>query len=263
MAKADQRYVINSVSRALDLLKCFSRSDRELSLTEISRQLELSPSTVFRLLATLQAHGYLEQEPDGRKYRLGIACLELGSVYLSHSDIRQAALPILERLRDECGETIHLATLAGREVVYMERLDPLQPIGFMGSVVGGRAPAYCTALGKMLLSYRSDDEIRELYAGHEMTARTPRTIRSVDALIQELDGIRIDGYSMDNEENEEGVTCVAAAISDYRDIAMAAISVSGPTERIRDAIDRWDLLVKVKAAGHDISHCYGGLGRRL
>lgn len=258
MAKEEQRYVIRSVSRALELLKTFVGAESELSLAEISRRLNLNRSTTFRLLVTLQSHGYLEQDPETRKYRLGVTCLELGSVFLNQSDIRKEALPILSGLRDGCKETVHLARLAGSEVVYLEKLDGLLPIGIMGSRVGGRAPAHCTGLGKAMLAYKPESEIRQLYAQPGLRRFTPNTITDLGRLISELTYIRECGYAIDNEEHEPDVKCVAVPIWDYRQKVVGAISVSGPAGRIDRAIAERGLVAKVKQAGQAISSRLAG-----
>jgi len=258
MAKEEQRYVIRSVSRALELLKTFAGAQSELSLAEISRRLNLNRSTTFRLLVTLQAHGYLEQDRETRKYRLGVTCLELGSVFLNQSDIRKEALPILNGLRDDCKETVHLARLAGSEVVYLEKLDGLLPIGIMGSRVGGRAPAYCTGLGKAMLAYMPETEIDQLYVESGLRRFTPDTITDLKELVNEMAHIRERGYAIDNEEHEPGVKCIAVPIWDYCQNVVGAMSVSGPAERIDQAIAEQGLVAKVKEAGQAISSRLAG-----
>jgi len=263
MTKEEQRYNIRSVSRALELLKTFSGAQSELSLAEISRRLNLNRSTTFRLLVTLQAHDYLEQDRESRKYRLGVTCLELGSVFLNQSDIRKEALPILSRLRDECKEAVHLARLAGSEVVYLEKLEGLLPIGIMGSRVGGRAPAHCTGLGKAMLAYLPETEICQLYAESGLHRFTPNTITDVTELLSELVSIRERGYAIDNEEHEPDVKCVAVPIWNYRQKVVGAISVSGPASRIDQAIAGRELVAKVKEAGQAISsRVAGDMGSR-
>ena len=232
MSERGRRYHIRAVERALDLLSTFSTPELELSLTELSSRLNLNPSTTFRLLVTLQSHGYLEQNPENRKYRLGVACLELGSVFLNQSDIRKEALPILSSLRDDCEETVHLARLAGSEVVYLEKLDGLLPIGLMGSRIGGRAPAHCTGLGKAMLAYEPQSEIRQLCAESGLRRFTPNTITDLGELLDELARIREHGYAIDSEEYEPDVKCVTVPIWDYRQNLAGAISVSGPVGRI-------------------------------
>lgn len=252
MAKEERRYIIRSVSRALELLKAFSGAQSELSLAEISRRLNLNRSTAFRLIVTLQAHGYLEKDRETGKYRIGVTCLELGSVFLNQSDIRKEALPILNGLRDGCKETVHLGRLAGAEVVYLEKFDGLLPIGIMGSRVGGRAPAYCTGLGKAMLAYMPEGEIRQLYAESDLPHFTPNTITDLEELFRELARTRERGYAIDNEEHEPDVKCVAVPIWDYRQNVVRAISVAGPAVRIDRGMAE-GLVSRVQEAGRAIS----------
>ena len=258
LSERERRYQIRAVKRALDLLSAFSTSEPELRLTELSSRLNLNPSTTFRLLVTLESHGYVEQNPENRRYRLGVACLKLGSVFLNRSDIRKEGLPILSDLRDDCKETVHLARLAGAEVVYLEKLDGLLPIGIMGSRVGGRAPAYCTGLGKAMLAYKPESEIRQLYAESRLRRFTPNTITDLGELLCELACIRERGYAIDNEEHEPGVKCVAVPIWDYRQNVAGAISVSGPAGRIDRGITEQGLVAKAKEAGQAISSRLAG-----
>lgn len=249
---AKQRYLVRSVSRALQLLILLSL-DSDLALMEISQRMHLAPSTAFRLLTTLQAHGFVEYSPENHKYRLGLVCLELGNAYLKESDTRQRALPILKALRDECKETVHLAILSGSEVVYIEKLDALLPIGFMGSRVGGRAPAHCTALGKAMLAYKTPPEIRRLYAGIELPRLTPNTITDLEELIDELARTKERVYAIDNEEHELGVKCIAVPVLDHLQNAVAALSVSGPATRIDQYIAEQSLIRKLQEASQAIS----------
>ena len=256
MVKQARQYIIRSVSRALELLKLFSITEPELSLMQISERLMLSPSTTFRLLTTLEANGYVEHG-DNRKYRVGITCLELGSIFLKQNDIRQHALPILRGLRDECRETVHLAVLSGTEVVYLEKLDALLSIGFLGSQVGARAPAHCTALGKAMLACKSENEVRQLYAGGRLNHHTANTITDLEALLVELARTKERGFAVDNEEHEAGVKCVAVAIPDSSHLAAGAISISGPVARIEQCLAKPALVDSLREAGRAIASRMG------
>jgi len=253
MVADEQRYVIQSAAKALELLKVFSVQEPELNLTELSRRLGLGAASTLRAVATLQACGFLEQNPVNRKYRLGLVCLELGSIFLSHSDIRQHALPGLRRLRDEFRETVHLAKLAGSDVVYLEKLEGLLPIGLRGSSVGGRAQAHSTALGKVMLAYLPAESVYALYEGKPLQARTPHTITNLDDLLADLARIRERGYSLDNEENDLGAICVGAPLFDHTDVPAAAISCSGPADRMRAALERGALPTRLLETARAVS----------
>jgi len=252
------RYVTRSVERALTILQLFALGEAEIGLSDISARAGLHQSTVFRLLATLSAAGYTQQSPLTGRYRQGLSALSLGQAFLRHSDLRQIAEPALASLRDQSGETVHLATLDGTEVVYLEKLPGLHPIGLMSSRVGDRAPAHCTGLGKALLAHQPEAVVREAYR-QGLTGYTPRTITRIGALLTEMEHVRQSGYAVDDEEHEAGVVCVAASVSDSRQ-ALAAISVSGPADRIREKILDARLPEQVLAAANDISLHLGRAG---
>lgn len=250
-----KRYQIRAVDRALELLGVFSTAESEFTLTELSARLNLNTSTTYRLLVTLESRDYVEQNPESGRYRLGVACLRLGSVFLSQVDLRKRALPLLERLRDECKETVHLAILDGHrmEVVYLEKLEGLLPIGLMSSRIGGRAPAYCTGLGKSMLAYEEEEIVRRFYAASGLQAYTPHTITGLDDLLRELSEIRKRGYAIDNAEHEPDVKCVAAPVWNHQHAMVGAISVSGPVERIDRLLTEQGLIEKVKETAHEAS----------
>lgn len=253
------RYQIRAVERALELLEAFSIAEPEFSLTELSDRLGLNTSTVFRLLATLQGRGYVEHSSENGRYRLGPACLRVGSVYLAQADLRRRLTPLLVALRDECRETVHLATLDRdrMEAVYLEKLEGLLPIGLMGSRVGGRSPAYCTGLGKAMLAHEPPEVVEAFYQACGLRAYTPQTITTLEVLARELAEIRRRGYALDNTEHEPDVKCVAAPVWNHRREVAGAISVSGPAERIEQLIAEEGLIEKVKAVATEASELMG------
>ena len=245
------RYITRSVERALTILHTFVVGEAEIGLSDISGRVGLHQSTVFRLLATLSASGFVEQNPQTGRYRLGPAALSLGQAFLRHSDLRQIAESPLASLRDRSGETAHLATLDRAEVIYLEKLPGLHPIGLMSSRVGDRSPAHCTGLGKALLAYEPESVVRESLKGG-LRGYTPKTITRMAALLTELARVRQLGFAVDDEEHEVGVVCVAAPVFDSRRV-VAAISVAGPAERIREEARDSRLTEQVLAAADEIS----------
>jgi IclR family KDG regulon transcriptional repressor len=250
-----QRYRIRAVERALDVLAAFSADEPELTLTELSSRLNLSASTTYRLLVTLERRRYVERNSQTGGYTLGVACLDLGTVFLSQLDLRDRVLPVLKTLRQEFRETVHLAVLdrSQMEVIYLEKLEGLLPIGLMGSRVGGRAPAHCTGLGKCLLAYMADPVVRELYATSGMRALTPNTITDVEELLLEMAKIRELGYAVDDVEHEPDVKCVAAPVWNHRQTVVGAISVTGPEQRMNRLIEEGHLIESVLEAAQNAS----------
>jgi len=243
----------------LELLNVFSAAESEFTLTELSARLNLNTSTTYRLLVTLESRDYIEQNSENGRYRLGVACLRLGSIFLSQVDLRKRALPLLERLRDECKETVHLAILDRNrmEVVYLEKLEGLLPIGLMSSRVGGRAPAYCTGLGKSMLAHEEEEVVREFYTTNGLKAYTPHTITDIDDLLRELSEIRKQGYAIDNAEHEPDVKCVAAPVWNHQQAVVGAISVAGPVERIDHLLAEDRLIERVKETAREASRQMG------
>jgi DNA-binding IclR family transcriptional regulator len=165
----------------------------------------------------------------------------------------------LVALRDECRETVHLATLDRdrMEAVYLEKLEGLLPIGLMGSRVGGRSPAYCTGLGKAMLAHEPPEAVEAFYHTHSLQAFTPQTTTTLEVLLRELGEIRQRGYALDNAEHEPDVKCVAAPVWNHRQEVAGAISVAGPAERIEQLIAREGLIEKVKAVAAEASELMG------
>ncbi len=222
---------IGSVQRAADILNLFDKTSPELGTTEIAKALGLHKSTVASLVYTLEANGYLLQNPDTRKYRLGYKLVERASALLEQVEIRQIAYPFLLDLRNHWNETVNLAVLDGSDIVYVERFLGTKALG-MRSEVGYRAPVHSTALGKAILACVSPAIAQSFIKKHGLTALTPKTITDPDIFCAELEKTRERGYAIDDEENEIGGRCVAVPIFDHTGTAVAAVSISSPTARL-------------------------------
>lgn len=250
----NEQYQVRSVHRALSILKIFVNSAESLSLTDISRDTGLNQVTTYRLVSTLINDGFLEQLPETGKYRLGVMVIALGEAYYRNNDLHKRVYPKLEELRDVCGETVHMAILENYEIIYIEKLQGLHAIGLMSSRVGGRSPAHCTGIGKVLLAHKSEEEIKSIYGSIGLQSYTPNTVTSMDQLLNELNLIKTNGYAVDKEEHELGVACVAAPIFD-KDGVMAAISLSGPLDRIMKSIP--ELSQQAMRIANEISTFFG------
>jgi DNA-binding IclR family transcriptional regulator len=224
------RYNVRVLERALRLLEALTDGG-SMKLSELSERLQMSGSTSYRLLSTLANYGYVEHNATTGGYRLGIACLNLAYSFLRSNDIRKAALPVLEELRDISTETVHLAILDQWEVAYLEKLESLHAIGAMGSRVGGRSPSHCTGLGKVLLAFENTEDVRKHFEKIGLEKFTPITITNINDLLQHLECVRMQGYALDIGEHEEDVECVAAPIRDIEGNVIAAISISKPKSR--------------------------------
>lgn len=229
MSHASKR--IGSVQRAIDILGLFDHQSPELGIAEIARLLGLHASTTASLVYTLEANGYLTQVPNTRKYRLGFKLLERALVILDLLEIRQVAYTSLQELRQQWNETVNLAVLDGRDVVYVERLLGTQALG-IHSKVGWRAPAHSTALGKAILSCLPTAEVKAFIHRYGLPPVTAKTITDPEQFLAELDKVREQGFAVDDEENEIGGRCVAVPIFDHTGKPVAAVSVSAPTVRL-------------------------------
>lgn len=252
--KSNPRKMIGSVQRALEILDLFDRRSPELGTTEISRALVLPKSTVAGLVLTLEANGYLNQNPQTRKYRLGYKLAERTGVMLEQFDLRHVAAPVLAALREEVNESINLAVRDGEDVIYIERLHSTNTLG-MHSEIGKREKIYSTALGKAILAALPDTEAQDLVQHISFEPRTPHTMLNAEALLQDLHSTRQRGFATDDEENEIGGRCVAAPIFDYAGRVVGAVSISVPVQRIPDE--------KISQFGERVRLTAGEISRRL
>jgi DNA-binding IclR family transcriptional regulator len=200
-----------------------------MTLIQLSSTLEMNKSTLLRLLEPLRDSQLVEQGVDGR-YRIGVHAVTLGGAYLSGLDLREQAKPILERLATETGETVHMLMYTNGEVTYIEKIAGPSSIQ-MASRVGDRAPAYCTASGKVFLAYLPQTEFNTVVAAG-MPSRTENTITSPLRLLDELEKIRKVGYAIDDIENEPDIRCVSTPVFDHNGKIVAAVSMSGHASRI-------------------------------
>jgi DNA-binding IclR family transcriptional regulator len=224
-------YQIQVLDRALALLDALSQQGPDLALGEISQSLKLHKSTAHRLIMVLERHRLLERNSRTGRYRLGLKLFELGTKAVSQLDLREQARPFLERVVLETGETVHLCIYDDGEVVYVDKVEPARSVR-LASSVGRRNPAYCTAVGKAIMAYLPEAQIDDAVRKHGLHPLTTKTVSTLAEFKTELERIRERGYSIDDEENEEGVSCVGAVVRGFDGDAVAAISVSGPTFRL-------------------------------
>jgi len=252
----EARYNIRVLDRAISILTLLADGTARTP-AEISEAIELSPSTTFRMLSTLAYHHYVLREEATNQYRLGLACLELAHAYLTGNDLRRISLPELEVLRNETKENVHLAVLEGMEIIYLEKLPGLHAIGLMSSRVGGRSPAYCTGVGKVLLAYQKLDGVQAYYQVNGLPRYTEHTITNLTDLVSELEAIRRAGYGFDHGEHEDEVRCVAAPVFDITGQVVAALSISGPEARMDPLEENYDLISLILRSAMNISRQLG------
>jgi DNA-binding IclR family transcriptional regulator len=224
-------YPIKVLNKAFSILDIFLKNNAPLSMTEISEELGLYPSTIHRILDTLKYGGFVEQDSFTQKYQLGLKLVELGMTRLNNIDLVKEARPFLKGLSKKCDETVHLAILKNTEVLYLAKEESSQTIRMI-SYVGKRAPLHCTALGKVLLAFLPSDKMDKILGKIELFKLTENTIINKQVLIEELNKIKQEGFALDREENEKYVRCIAAPVKDYSGKVIAAISISAPSYRI-------------------------------
>lgn len=226
-------YIIQKVIQALNILEQFHDDVDELSLSQLSKRLEMNEGSVEALLATLKARNYLEQDRYSRGYRLGFKNLELAQTVLKQTDLYRISHPVLAGLAGECGETSAVAVLSKTHVVELDAVHCEHPVRVVPRV-GVHLPVHCTAAGKMLLASESDEAQELLLKGVELKRYTPNTITSPEELKLELRRIAARGYAVDDEELDRDVRAVAAAIRDYSGRVVGAVVITGPSVRIGD-----------------------------
>lgn len=219
------RYHLQILSRAVAVLFAFSARRPQRTLDDLAAELELSKASLLRILRTLETERFVLRTDD--RYRLGPRVLELGNIFLSTLSIHGVAQPYMSALAQSCSQTISLAILDGFDVVYIAIEHAQREVGIQGEI-GARHPAHATGLGKVMLADLSPDLLDTLLDKHELKRLTHRTIVDPGQLRARLDGVREDGFALDDEERGIGIRCIAAPIRDHRGRVVAAISVAGP-----------------------------------
>jgi len=220
---------IQVIDRMSSLLDAVARYPEPVSLKILAAETGLHSSTTFRILSSMVDNGFVERDAGG-KYQLGSRLVRLGNRVHAQADVRQIALPVMEQLRDELGETVNLTVREGDEVVYIEKATPNRMM-HVQQLIGSRAPLHVTAVGKLMLALGSDAECQGYAARTNLPAYTRNTINTLPRLQQAAEQLRTQGYAFDDEEAEIGVGCIGTVIYDATDNVVAGLSVSAPIER--------------------------------
>ncbi len=228
--RGESTYHTQAVSRALKILTCFSVKKFELSVADLHAQLGIHKSTLVRLLQGLAEEGFIEQNPVTGGYRLGIKTFEIGSIChrTRIMNIGPVSRPAMQQLVSKYNLSANLAIRAGSEIVYVETVEPVGPPLRIAYSVGDRFGVHHTSLGKALLAFLPPEELEEVLAGIHLARLTPRTVTTVEQLVEELAQVRECGYAVDDEESLPGQRCIGAPIWDNSRV-VAAVSASGST----------------------------------
>ena len=227
------QYQVASVSKALELLVCFSIDSPVWVLSDIARRAQVPKSTAHNLLRTLQLFDLVRQDPESRHYQVGPRALELGLLFAKRSGELAQSRPVLRRLVEVTGETCKLGMLSNDQVLIVAALESAFQLHTRGDI-GTRWSLHSTSLGKAILAALAEEEAREILERTGMSVHTRHTIHTWTGMQRELRAIRERGYALDMEENELGVRCVAAAVANPLRGTVAAVSVSGPRGRLVD-----------------------------
>jgi IclR family transcriptional regulator, pca regulon regulatory protein len=218
-----------SLERGLAILSSFTSGRRLLGVTELGRELRLNRSTAHRYISTLALLGYLEQDPVSKKYRLGSRVLDLGFSAINSMELREVAAPHLQQLSDETGYTVNMAILDDLDIVYVERCRSSragQREIDLNLHVGARLPAYCTALGKVLLAWLPEEERSSRLGRTDLARLGPNTLTTVSELMAELERVRANGFAINDEELANGLRAIAAPVLTRDGTAAAAINLA-------------------------------------
>jgi IclR family KDG regulon transcriptional repressor len=249
-------YIIQSVVHALDIIESFKGCKEDQGVTELAKRLRLHKNNVFRLLATLETRGYIEQNKLNGNYHLGVKTFEMGQVFIAQTGLLKQARPVMDDLVHLCNETVYVGVLRGDRVVYLDIAETTQSVR-VANRVGTLLPAYCTAVGKAQLAYLGEDELDKIFVKAKLQAYTKNTITEKDKLKAHLKEVAKKGYALDLEELEPDVFCIGVPVLDYTGSVVAGMCISGPGCRMGKKRMETELLPLVKSAGMEVSKRLG------
>jgi len=256
MPSQDDRYIIPAVVRALRILESFSLQKPTYTNAELSRKLGLNKSSVTRLLYSLEKARFIKRDQKTGEYRLTHKAYQVGRIYINQVNLHTESMPLLKELTAKCNETSHLAILDEMHVFYLDWVESTQSVSLM-SVAGNKLPAYCTAIGKILLAYLDTNAISAYIRNIELSPHTANTITNPEKLQTHLEQIRAQGYAIDNSEFQAEVKSVAGPVMDESGSVVAGISIAGPVYRMHADILLKKIIPEVKKTARKISNRLG------
>jgi DNA-binding IclR family transcriptional regulator len=251
LSEVESKSSIQVIDRMMSLLNILATHVEPIGLKQLAAQTALHPSSAHRILGVMVEKGLAERVDHGN-YQLGIKWLELGNLVKARLNVRQVALPFMQKLCDELGETVNLTLRQGDEIVYVERVAADTAMMRVVQVVGARAPLHITAVGKIFLSQDGNAACAAYAKRAGLRAYTENTITSAAKLKKQVEQAERDGFALDEEEAERGVCCIGAGIRDSNGRIIAGLSLSAPADRIKFA---W--ADRVKQCAQEISRTLG------
>ncbi len=249
--RKEARVSIQVIERMLSLLDALADSPHPATLKALAQATQLHPSTAHRILAVMTQARLIERH-EVSSYALGIRLLELGNIVKSRLNVREIALPFMNKLHETIGEAINLGIRDRDDIVYIERSSSGRALVRVVYLLGGRAPLHLTSLGKLFLAAEDAAEVRAYARRSGLPGKTPHSLTDLDALEKELETVRRLDLAYDNEEAEIGLRCVASPVRNDEGIIVAGLSISAPTDR-HDA--GW--AAQVKRTADEISRALG------
>ncbi len=238
---------IKSVDRAFDVLSCLADGEG-MSLSEISKELQQSAATIYRILSTLEARKAVEMDPATQEWFIGPASFQLGSAFLRRTDVVERARPLMRELMEETGETANLGIEIRNEVMFISQVETHENIRAFFPP-GAKSPMHASGIGKVLLANAEQSKIEKYLSGGKLESFTDNTISDGDQLRDELEKIRSKGFALDDEEKNIGMRCIAAPVFNFHGEVIAGISISGPSIRLPlERIVHFSNIVMEKAA---------------
>lgn len=247
-------YMLGSLRKGLEVINSFTQRE-SWSLAELTAELGQSKATVFRILHTLEEFGFVNKDPVTARYTLGLRFHTLGSAAVRQEHIRWQALPPLQDLAQQTGETVQVGILYDGTAICVQAVEGTRLVR-MQAFVGKRTPAHASALGKVLLAHLPEPEIEAFLASHDLQRFTPHTLTDPARLRAALQRIRADGHAIDDEEMETGLRCLGAPITDHSGRPCACVAISGPAARMT-AEHVAELIPTLKSTAARISRMLG------
>ena len=255
MAGTKPKNLVQTIERVAFILDIIKRYPNGLSLGALAHDANLPKGSAHRLLSSMTYFDFVCQDPTTKNYHLGFKLVDLGNLLLSQIDLRGEARPFLVQLSESVYETIHLVVLDGDKALYIDKVDlHTKATGLqMISRLGSRIELHCSSVGKVLLAHMKDSDAEAIISNVGLPRRTANTITAPAQLMRHLSSIRENGYAIDDEENEDGIRCVAAPIRNERGQVKAALSISGPTTRITPERIETELRIRLCETAAQIS----------
>ncbi len=227
---------VQSVERIFSIIEILAKHPKGASLQEITEDSTLAKSTVHRLLQSLIFLGYVVQDSNTLHYRLTFKMFELSSSIVHEMDVLSIAKPHIDRVARQTGEAVHFVLQDEKDIIYVYKAEGAGGHMLrMGSHVGRRTPMYCTGVGKAILATNTYAQVEKIWQKSNIKALTEKTVVNLDEFILQLKKVKMQGFAIDDEENEIGVRCVAFSLPSLNGRAEAAFSFSGPASRMTDA----------------------------